>query len=61
MTDPTIGNCYKATSCGRYFFGELLSIDSDSGTYTFRDLRKGYEVTAPIGNTLLEPYTEVSR
>jgi len=60
MAEPVVGSKYKATSCGRYFFGELMAIDKEAGTYTFRDLRRDYVVTAPINNTLLEPFTGVS-
>ena len=56
MSGPQIGKCYKVTSCGKYFFGKLLQIDDDRGTYVFRDLRKDYPIVTPIDNSLLEPY-----
>jgi hypothetical protein len=54
-----IGNSYKATFGGRYFFGKLVKIDLQSGTYVLFDLRKKYDIVAPINATMLEPYEEL--
>ena len=53
------GKCYKVSFGERYFFGRLMHVDNVGGTYSFYDLRKGYEVVAPIGSTMVEPYEDV--
>ena len=56
-----VGNSYKATFGGRYFFGKLMKIDLQSGTYVLYDLRKKYDIVAPINATMLEPYEELAQ
>lgn len=55
-----LGNCYKATFGKGYFFGRLDGIDLEKRVYSLYDLRKKYTIVAPMDNTLLEPYEELS-
>ena len=53
-----IGNKYKVTTAGGYFFGKLLSLDKDSKVYEFLDLRRDYKVIIPFNSAILETLVE---
>ena len=54
-----IGNTYKVTVSGKYFFGRLVELDSSLGTYKFYDIRREYDIVVPIQQAVVEPYQEV--